>query len=503
MKVLLLEHPRSFNPERCNDIANTPLSSSLLSAYAAGMLQGAGHEVEIVEGYLDSLSYETIERKIAAAAPDLLGVHMVYHWRDDVELLGFLEKIKEKGFPGYITAYGFYPTFNFAEILGACAAVDSVIIGEPEPTFAELADAVSKGAEPLSVPGLVSRDGNGNIAHRRRELLKELDRLPFPVRSEALFRLPEVNLMGSRGCYGQCTFCCINPFYGHGSLWRGRSPENILAEIDALMAERGVKDFYFTDPNFFGPGRKGQSRAMHLASLLKDRNIRFGIEARVNDIHDETIEALVDAGLRDILVGLESGRDDSLRRLNKMTTVAQNESAVKILRKHGIEPNIGFIMFEPYSSLADVRANFDFLLRNDLLGILPVTVNVLYHHQIILRGSPAFHALQKEGRLDLLPGCAYEGTARFTDLRVAELADIMRQITNFLFHRMSGIWSGKEAEPRGAQEKYSRINTILVDLFESSLRAYETDRRLTREERNALVRETQKEIERAFEDGTL
>jgi radical SAM superfamily enzyme YgiQ (UPF0313 family) len=222
----------------------------------------------------------------------------------------------------------------------------------------------------------------------------------------------------------------------------------------------------------------------------------------VNDIHDETIEALVDAGLRDILVGLESGRDDSLRRLNKMTTVFQNESAVRILRKHGIEPNIGFIMFEPYSSLEDVRANFDFLLRNDLLGILPVTVNVLYHHQIILRGTPAFHVLQKEGRLDLLPGGAYEGTARFTDLRVAELADIMRQITNFLFHRMSGVWSGKEAEPRGAQEKYLRVNQILVDLFESSLHAYETDRRLTREERDALVQETQKEIERAFENGS-
>ena len=41
MKILLLEHPRSINPERCNDIANTPLSSCLLTGYAAGVLKKA------------------------------------------------------------------------------------------------------------------------------------------------------------------------------------------------------------------------------------------------------------------------------------------------------------------------------------------------------------------------------------------------------------------------------------------------------------------------------
>ncbi len=56
MKILMLEHPRAICPERCNDIANTPLSSSLLSGYAAGMLQSRDHQVEILEGYLDRLS---------------------------------------------------------------------------------------------------------------------------------------------------------------------------------------------------------------------------------------------------------------------------------------------------------------------------------------------------------------------------------------------------------------------------------------------------------------
>jgi radical SAM superfamily enzyme YgiQ (UPF0313 family) len=496
MKIVLLEHPRAFNPQRCNDIANTPLSSCLLSGYAAAVLTSAGHSVEIVEGYLENLSYETIKQSITAAKPDLLGVHMVYHWQTDRELFGLLEEVKRERLTSRIAAYGYYPTFYFEEILRACAAIDWVIPGEPELVFAELADALDGHGRSAHIAGLARRDGRGNIDCRRQEPIEDLDRLPFPVRTEAMFRLPEVNLQGSRGCYGQCTFCCINPFYACGSRWRGRSPRNIAAEIDMLIAQRGTKDFYFTDPNFFGPGRQGQKRAMLLASLLKSRNIHFGIEARVNDIHDETIEALVEAGLRQILIGLESGKDSSLKRLNKMTTVAQNERAISILRKHSVEPNIGFIMFEPYSSLEDIRTNLEFLQRNDLLNSLPVTANVLYHHQIVLKGSPAFQTLRSQRLLELPPSEAYEGTAAFVDSRVANLADLMRQITNSLFIRMWGIWSGKEIEPVGAAQKYARINSFLVDLFEFHLRGLEGGGQLTNEQKHSALSEVKEKIGR-------
>jgi radical SAM superfamily enzyme YgiQ (UPF0313 family) len=496
MKVLLIEHPRPFNPERCNDIANTPLSSCLLSGYAAGTLESAGHSVEIVEGYLDNLSYGTIKERVRAARPDLLGVHMVYHWQTDRELFSFLEEVKREGATSHIAAFGYYPTFYFEEILRACAAIDSVILGEPEDTFAELADSLDVHRASADVAGLARLDGSGNVISSNRKPIEELDRLPFPVRTEAMSRLPEANVQGSRGCYGRCTFCCINPFYGDSSRWRGRSPENITAEIDMLIAERGTRDFYFTDPNFFGPGRGGQERAMHLASLLKSRNIRFGIEGRVNDIHERTIEALVDAGLRHILIGLESGRDESLERLNKMTTVAQNERVLSILRKHSIEPNIGFIMFEPYSTIEDIRANFEFLRRNRLLNTLSITANVLYHHQIVLKGSPAFEVLRSRGLLELSQAGGYEGTASFIDSRVASLADLMRRVTNFVFLRMRGIWSGRELEPGGAEGRYGAINSMLIGLFETALNGLENGRPLRDADKHLVVREAKETIER-------
>jgi anaerobic magnesium-protoporphyrin IX monomethyl ester cyclase len=495
MKILLLEHPRSVSPDRCNDIANTPLSSCLLSGYAAGMLEGKGHEVAIVEGYLDKLSYGAISDIVAAMKPDILGVHLVYHWQNDHALFNFLDTMKREGQVSSVTAYGFYATISYTNILNDHHAVDSVIIGEPERPFADLAEAASFKNYTPRTPGLAIRDGLGGIRLQKPDPIADLDSLPFPVRTKAMDRLPEVNVLGSRGCYGKCTFCSINSFYGTGNPWRGRSPENIAGEIDAIVADQGLRDFYFTDPNFFGPGQMGQDRALRIASLLKPKNIRFGIEARVNDIRDETIGALVDAGLRHILVGLESGKDESLKRMNKMTTVAQNEKALAILRKHGVEPNVGFIMFEPDSSPEDLRINLEFLKRNDLLKNLAVTANVLYHHQIVLEGTQAYHDLRKENRL--APGSSsYEGTAYFKDPEVSGLADIMRQTTNILFNRMDGIWSGKFTDPPGMRERYARVNHVLVKVFEDSLASLETGVRLDKDRIAFLVCETEKEIDK-------
>lgn len=167
-----------------------------------------------------------------------------------------------------------------------------------------------------------------------------------------------------------------------------------------------------------------------------------------------------------------------------MTTVAQNERALEILRNNGIEPNVGFIMFEPDSSLEDIRTNFEFLKRNHLLDNLAITANVLYHHQIILMGTKAFQQLKSEGRLQNV-NSFYEGTTPYRDDGVAALADLMRRLTNIVFDRMDGIWSGRVQEPVNAQERYSKINQILVNRFESALSFLESGQFLTSD----LIRE--------------
>jgi len=180
--------------------------------------------------------------------------------------------------------------------------------------------------------------------------------------------------------------------------------------------------------------------------------------------------------------------------MNKMTTVAQNEQALRILRRHGIEPNVGFIMFDPDSSPGDVRTNFEFLRRNDLLMTLVITANVLYHFQIVLKGTPAYQKLHQAGRLLTSRGAPYEGAATFLHAGVGLLASAMRRLMNFVFVRMNDIWSGKVVGQPGANAQYSRINMLLVDTFDRLLMRLETAGHLSEDEVEMFVGDTEKEI---------
>jgi hypothetical protein len=168
--------------------------------------------------------------------------------------------------------------------------------------------------------------------------------------------------------------------------------------------------------------------------MIRERfRVSFGLEGRVNDIDDEVIGALVEAGFDEILIGLESGSDATLARLNKRTTVAQNRRALRVLRAHGVEPNVGFIMFEPDSSLEDVRVNLAFLEEEGLLARLSVTANVLHHQQILLGPTPAYRAALAEGRLAVSPVNPYEGSVPYRHAEVAFLAETMAEACRHLF----------------------------------------------------------------------
>ena len=469
MRILLLEPPRKPSPDRQNDIANTTLASCLNSGYLASTLLAAGHCVDLVEGYMENLSYETIEKEVAAFKPQLLGIHLVYNWEDNHTLYAFITRLKADYGIQHITIYGYYPTFAYPEIFHRCTAVDTAMLGENEITITRLVDSLD---DFTGIQGLAYPKGDGTFAVSFGQTITELDRLPFPIRKATSYPGGEVNIFGSRGCYNDCTFCYINPYYGNQggcAKWRGRSPENIIAEIDQIIAQTDHRYFYFTDPNFYGPGKVGRDRVLKLATLLKERPITFGIEARANDIDQETTAALVEAGLKDILVGLESGRDETLARLNKHTTVSDNERALAILRENGIQPNVGFIMFEPDSTFEDLRANLAFLQRNQLLERLEISVNVLYHHQIILAGSSSYQDLKAAGRLNISDHSVYEADTDYLHPEVASLAALMRGITNHIFDYMADTWQQSAIKDPEMVARYAAINTILVDAFEDAL----------------------------------
>jgi len=436
MKVLLVEHPRGRSTVHFNDIANAPLSSCLISGYVASVLQENDIETEILDAYLAHYSFSQMVKKVTEKECDILGIHLIYSWEHTSSVLNAIDEIKST-IEVPVIVYGFYPTFAYEFILRYYPSIDYTIIGEPETTFLKLCSQLKRGRNGANLNGIAFRVGEELIVHKGQKVIENLDVLPFPFRTKGHLEYIGGNIMGSRGCYGNCTFCYINNFYGKRCYWRGRTPENIYHEITAILGSSSRRYIYFVDANFFGPGEEGQHRAEKIAGLLRgEKGLKFGLECRVNDVQEKSLSALAGAGLQDVFLGVESGSKRSLERMRKGTSVEQGVKAMTLLRNYGIEPYIGFIMFEPDSELQDIRDNFNFLKSNKLLSRLETTVDLLYHPQIILMGTESYKALKKMNRIKLCPHSSYQGTFHCNDYRVIFLAEVMSSVCRYLLTLM-------------------------------------------------------------------
>jgi len=486
MSIILLEHPRPLSHKRFEDVVNTPLSSCLMTGYIASALKSKNLDVEVVDANLYGWSFYKTVQELKKKKVKLLGIHLVYLWDNTEDVFEVIKELRRNGVNAHINLYGHFPTFAFEEILSNYSLVDSITVGEPEHTFLELAEAVinNKDSSALfSIDGLVfnSLPGEtGIIKNKPREPISNIDNLPFPYRHcFEIFKERGIAtyVLASRGCYGKCTFCYLNQFYAEESLWRGRSPENVMDEICHIYRENGERYFYFADASFFGPGRKGKERADKLARMIieQDMKINFGIECRVNDVEEKPFGLLVKAGLRDVFLGVESGSQNSLDRFRKNTTVEQNKNAINILRQFNIEPNYGFIIFDPDSTLEEVRENFEFLREMEMFSSPSITAHLMHHRQTIFKGTPDY-----EKRKDVVESICrfnYEHTYNFKDERVKALA---KDVELFCSKVLKDLSRNRDLEKEHDSCFYDetdsfskKLNEKLIEHFEKTLSTFE------------------------------
>ena len=159
-----------------------------------------------------------------------------------------------------------------------------------------------------------------------------------------------------------------------------------------------------------------------------------------------------------------------MKRLGKHTSVAGNERAIAAVREAGLEPEIGFIMFDAASGLDDIRLNLKFLQRNRLLDRLGRTANLLYHEHVAFKGTSGYQTALE--RKMLLPQglFGFEGLLLYRDFRVGWLAGLMKRICHFLLKEMGKpsspvYWARESAQ----NEPYRAVNDRLVDIFERML----------------------------------
>ncbi len=109
--------------------------------------------------------------------------------------------------------------------------------------------------------------------------------------------------------------------------------------------------------------------AWRLARRIRESrlDLKFSMFARADTVvkHPDLIQYLRECGLVSVTVGIESIRDEELAAMNKRTTAAINDRAIKILQAQGISIGAHFIV-NPEFTREDFRQLFDYVDGHDL-----------------------------------------------------------------------------------------------------------------------------------------
>lgn len=241
---------------------------------------------------------------------------------------------------------GWHPSLFANECL-ADPSVDIVVSGQGEDAFRDIVDRLMAG-EPVAV------------AHARP--LKELGQFPahdyslIPVeRYFALKGARQIDYISSQGCRFRCAFCADPAVFARA--WTGLTPERIADEVSFLHRHYAFSDLAFQDETFF----TSAPRINALADEFLERNLRITWTATLRAdqacrLGDELFAKAVRAGLRRVMVGVESGSQEMLDRLQKDMKLEQVRTTAEMCTRHGVGAIFNFIVGFPGESPQSMQA---------------------------------------------------------------------------------------------------------------------------------------------------
>lgn len=337
-------------------------------AYLAAVLEREGHEIKIFDFSLDPhTSLEDDVQAVCTFDPHLVGITAmtsVYH--SALETATLLKAYL--GRP--IVIGGPHATVYPERVLAESPVIDYVVRGEGEETIQELVHALCGNGDLSAVRGLTYKIRGEILSNPDRPLITDLDALPFPARH--LFDLkryglrtpegqPMATILSSRGCPYHCSYC----FKGIvGRTYRQRSPENIIAEIKQVIAQYGIRNFYFIDDLFTIDQRRLEAITEQL--IREQLDIRWQCLGRVDRVNAEILRKMYEAGCRRIHFGIESGNEEVLRRIGKGIKPEQVRQAVRWAQEAGIHVKGYFMLGLPGDTEETMQQTVDFAVELNL-----------------------------------------------------------------------------------------------------------------------------------------
>lgn len=330
MRLALVNPPWSFEGSIYFGCREPHLPLEL--GYSKALLERAGHEAIIVDAHLLGLSQAEVRQRVADFAPDTTVVTTApsyLFWRCAPPELrvpqATIDEIRD--IAGRLVVVGPHGSTTPRAALAKLAA-DIVVLGECEEIVARLA-----GEAVEAVPSVCYRD-RGEVVVRGGPHAADFSSLPalsWPTQWVARHRhhhhrfdghaaVPGAEVEASRGCPYHCSFCAKESFRNQ---YRRRDLDILMAEVDGLIAQ-GVRYLYFVDEIFL-PDRR-------LLEAVRGRDVKFGVQTRIDLWKPEMIDLLGEAGCVSIEAGVESITREGREALDKNCRLDTEELTERLLR---------------------------------------------------------------------------------------------------------------------------------------------------------------------------
>ena len=251
---------------------------------------------------------------------------------------------------------------DIEKILICNPAVDAVVRSDGERPLEALLEQRQAGSwEFAKVPGVSCRVGT-SIIHRPPEAGPELDSIPYAeYDSKLLSHLskPEIGVVQSRGCYwGKCAYCDYVELYKGSSLFRTRTPNSFVNEMEYQAKKHGVHQFSVIT-EAIAPALAGKISKLILQRGLQVKWHSFAMIDR--RFTPDVFKTMVRAGCEYLVVGAETMTNRVLHLMNKAATKEDTIKFILNARASGLDLKVNLIPNLPsttYQEAMDSLAAF-------------------------------------------------------------------------------------------------------------------------------------------------
>jgi anaerobic magnesium-protoporphyrin IX monomethyl ester cyclase len=263
---------------------------------------------------------------------------------------------------------GWHPSMFARECLSE-PAVDVTVRGQGEETFAEIVQRLAAGQSLQDCAGCTVRLADGTIHENAPRPLAAVDKFRahdyklIPVERYFEFKgKRQLDYISSQGCNFRCAFCS-DPFV-YGRQWVGLEPTRMALRLKELWDQYHFDDINFQDETFFT--KRGRVQALAEKIIESGMKITWAATMRADQgvrLPDEVWAKCKQSGLRRLLVGVESGSDEMLRRIRKDIKIEQVFATAEKMVQHGIAGHFPFIVGFPEESASSIQASLDVAKR--------------------------------------------------------------------------------------------------------------------------------------------